>query len=133
MALPYHPKRGEVLICDFDSGFQPPEMVKKRPAVVVSVKASHGRKLCTVVPFSTTEANPPSAWHHALPHVRVPGWQAAGVIWAKCDMLTTVSFWRLNKPYVKTHHGRAFRELVLTEPDMRAIDSCIRHYLGLLP
>ena len=35
MTLPYFPRRGEVLICDFDSGFLPPEMVKKRPVVVV--------------------------------------------------------------------------------------------------
>jgi uncharacterized protein YifN (PemK superfamily) len=131
MALPYFPKRGEVLICDFDSGFQPPEMVKKRPAVVISCKESHGRRLCTVVPFSTTESKPAGPWHHPLPHVRVPGWQAQGPIWAKCDMLATVSFWRLNKPYVKTRHGRAFRELVLVDEDMVAIDRCLRAYLAL--
>jgi uncharacterized protein YifN (PemK superfamily) len=131
MALPYHPRRGEVLVCDFDSGFQPPEMVKKRPVVVISVKESHGRRLCTVVPFSTTPPHPPSAWHHALPHVQVPGWQANGEIWAKCDMLATVSFSRLNKPYVKSRHGRIFKTVLLVDEDMQAIDRCLRAYLCL--
>lgn len=132
MPLPYHPRRGEVLVCDFDSGgFTAPEMVKKRPVVVVSVKASHGRGLCSVVPFSTTEAVPPSSWHHPLPHVTVPGWQATGPIWAKCDMLATVSFARLNKPYLRLRSGRAYKTVVLADEDMAAIDACLRAYLGL--
>lgn len=131
MALPYFPRRGEVLVCDFDTGFQPPEMVKKRPVVVVSRKDSHNRKLCTVVPFSTTAPNPVHNWHHPLPHVQVPGLQAMNTMWAKCDMVVTVSFDRLNKPYVKTRHGRSFRELVLDNADMLAIDNCLRTYLSL--
>ena|SRR5437899_8071344 len=107
-------------------------MVKKRPVVVVSTKQSHGRRLCTVVPFSTTEAKLANGWHHPLPHVTVPGWTAQGQIWAKCDMLATVSFERLHKPYVKTRsHGRSYSELVLVPDDMAAIDACLRAYLVL--
>lgn len=131
MTLPYFPSRGEVLICDFSTGFQPPEMVKKRPVVVVSCKVSHSRRLCTVVPFSTTEPKPVMSWHHPLPHVKVPGLVANAPIWAKCDMLATVSFDRLNKPYFKTRHGRKFQELVLDPVDMQALENCIRAYLSL--
>jgi uncharacterized protein YifN (PemK superfamily) len=131
MALPYFPHRGEILVCDFDTGFKPPEMVKKRPVVVVSRRDSHSRRLCSVVPFSTTEPNPVMPWHHPLPHITVPGWKATGPMWAKCDMLATVSFERLNKPYVKTRHGRNFQELVLEVTDMAAISACLRAYLGL--
>lgn len=131
MALPYFPCRGEVLVCDFDSGFQPPEMVKKRPVVVVSRKDSHARRLCTVVPFSTTKPTPVMPWHHPLPHVTVPGLHAATPIWAKCDMVATVSFERLHKPYVKTRQGRSYRELLLMDGDMAAIETCLRAYLGL--
>ena len=131
MALPYYPSRGEVLICDFDSGFQPPEMVKKRPVVVISIKESHRRRLCTVVPFSTTEPAPRERWHHSLAHVRVPGLHAAAPMWAKCDMVATVSFDRLNKPYIKSRHGRVYRELVLDVADMLAIDACLKVYLSL--
>lgn len=131
MALPYFPRRGEVLICDFDSGFRPPEMVKRRPVVVLSVKESHSRRLCTVVPFSTTAPAPVCQWHHCLPQVTVPGLVAVGDMWAKCDMIATVSFDRLNKPYVKTRHGRRYQELVLGSADMEAIERGLRHYLGL--
>ncbi len=131
MPLPYHPRRGEVLICDFDTGFQPPEMVKKRPVVVLSCKESHNRRLCTVVPFSTTAPTPALAWHHPLPHVVVPGLLATAPMWAKCDMIATVSFERLNKPYRKTRHGRQYIELVLSDVDLQAIAACVRLYLTL--
>lgn len=38
MALRFHPKPGTILMCDFDTGFQVPEMVKKRPVIVLSPK-----------------------------------------------------------------------------------------------
>lgn len=41
-----------VLICDFTTGFQAPEMVKKRPVVVVSPRRRIGQ-VCTVVPLSS--------------------------------------------------------------------------------
>jgi len=131
MSLPYYPRRGEVLICDFDSGFRPPEMVKRRPIVVLSSKQSNARRLCTVVPFSTTQPEPPACWHHCLPHLTVPGLQANDAMWAKCDMIATVGFDRLSKPYVKTRNGRAYRELVLAADDMLALDDCLRKYLRL--
>lgn len=34
-------------------------------------------------------------------------------ILSRCDMVTTVNFERLNKPYVKSRHGRVFKELML--------------------
>ena len=131
MTLPYFPRRGEVLICDFDSGFRPPEMVKKRPVVVISSKESHHRRVCTVIPFSTTLPNPPERWHHPLPHVKVPGMQAQAPMWAKCDMVVTVSFKRLNKPYIKSRNGRVYRELVLGDADMGLMNSCLRTYLSI--
>ena len=36
MPITFHPSPGTVLICDFTTGFQPPEMVKRRHVVVVS-------------------------------------------------------------------------------------------------
>lgn len=106
-------------------------MVKKRPVLVVSVKLSHGRRLCTVVPFSTSQPDPVETWHHSLAHVRIPGLMATAPMWAKCDMVATVSFERMNKPYVKTRHGRAYRDVILHESDLLAIEACLRSYLGL--
>ena len=134
MTLPYLPKPGEVLVCNFDDGgFMPPEMVKRRPVVVVSRKDSHDRKLCTVVPLSSTPPAERKIWHHPLPHVRVPGFDDTEDRWAKCDMLSTVSFRRLTKPYRLTMgHGRQFIGVYLSDEDLACVRLCIRHYLSLM-
>ena len=53
-------------------------------------------------------------------------------MWAKCDMLATVSFDRLNKPYLKSQNGaRKYIGVFLCDEDMAAIDACMRSYLRL--
>ena len=54
MPITFYPRPGSVLICDFNSGFKEPEMVKKRPVVVVSPWARRFTELFTVVPLSGT-------------------------------------------------------------------------------
>ena len=56
MPIRFPPVPGQVLLCDYDTGFRPPEMVKKRLAVVVSPRLPYRDGLCTVVPLSTTPA-----------------------------------------------------------------------------
>ena len=133
MSLPnYAPFPGDVLICDFDlGGFTPPEMVKKRPVVVVSCRHSHTRRLCTVVPISTTEPTPKHAWHHCMPHLVVMGWTANAPMWAKGDMVATVAYDRLNKPYKKTSVGRQYITLRLDEADLEAVRAGLRAYMEL--
>lgn len=105
-------------------------MIKRRPVIVVSRHETHNRRLCTVVPLSTTAPDPVAAWHHLLAHIKIAGWQASGPMWAKCDMLATVSFERLNKPYVKTRHGRNFITYKLDAGDLAAVTAGIRAYLA---
>jgi uncharacterized protein YifN (PemK superfamily) len=131
MALPYYPHRGEVLICDFDAEALGAEMVKRRPVIVVSRRETHNRKLCAVVPISTTAPDPIERWHHALPHLRISGWSPAGLMWAKCDMLATVSFDRLNKPYVKTRHGRNYVTHKLDDGDLGSVLAGISAFFAL--
>ena len=131
MPLPYHPHPGEVLICDFDDAALGAEMVKRRPVVVVSRRDASGGRLATVVPLSTTVPEPAHAWHHAMPHLRIRGWPDTPMTWAKCDMLATVSFVRLNKPYVKTRAGRNYVTLVLDPADLVAIRAGVRAWLNL--
>jgi uncharacterized protein YifN (PemK superfamily) len=53
-------------------------------------------------------------------------------MWAKCDMLVTVSFDRLTKPYKKTQHsGRKYIGVFLCDDDLAAIAECIKAYLAL--
>ncbi|WP_090665161.1 type II toxin-antitoxin system PemK/MazF family toxin [Belnapia rosea] len=66
MAITFHPHPGAILICDFSTGFRPLEMVKARPAVVLSPRRRAGG-LVTVVPPSSTPPIPPLAWHILLP------------------------------------------------------------------
>ena len=62
MALKYPPKVGTLWICDFNTGFKPPEMIKRRPVVVISPRRS--TELCTIVPLSTTVPDPLVALAH---------------------------------------------------------------------
>lgn len=52
-------------------------------------------------------------------------------MWAKCDMLATVSFERLNKPYLKTRSGRNHVTHKLDATDMTAVLVCLRAYFGV--
>ncbi len=131
MGLPYLPQQGEILVCDFDDSAIGAEMIKRRPVVVVSRHEAHRSKLCSVVALSTTAPAPPLKWHHHMPHLRVTGWSAEDGVWAKCDMLATVSLERLNKPYIKRRTGRQYIDHQLPDQDMQAILSCIRYLLKI--
>lgn len=131
-AMHLHPKPADVLICDFDrGGFVPPEMVKRRPVIVISRADTHGRGLCTVVPLSTTAPFPVHPWHYPMPHLALRGWQAKAMIWAKADMLCTVAFDRLDRPHFKTRHGRTYQSIKVSDLDMATIRAGIRAYLEL--
>ena len=125
----FTPKTGCVLICDFSRGFVPPEMVKTRPVVVISRTECHGRRLCTVVPLSTTSPDPVLVWHVLLKQNPLPGTLAGTAVWAKCDMLYTVSFDRLDKPHRKTEGKREYLTLKLSAADLAAVFDGVRAYL----
>jgi hypothetical protein len=59
-AITFSPVEGTILVCDFSIGFRPPEMIERRPCVVVS-KERANRSLCVVVPISSTESTNPRA------------------------------------------------------------------------
>jgi mRNA interferase MazF len=54
MPIQEHPLCGTILVCDF-SGLKEPEMVKRRPVIVVSPKITARPGLCTVVALSTVQ------------------------------------------------------------------------------
>src|SRR5262245_26638142 len=97
MPLKFHPKTGTIVVCNFDTGFRPPEMFKRRPSVVVSPQTSSRGQLCTIVPLSTTPPTPVRAYHRELiicPPLPHP-WNKREM-WAKCDMVFSASFERLD-------------------------------------
>lgn len=78
MAIREHPPLGTLLLCDFGSGFKPPEMVKRRLVVVISPRIKARPGLCTVVALSTTLPKP--VWPTTLSSTSAPacliGWKA---------------------------------------------------------
>lgn len=133
MALQYHPDPGTIVICDF-AGFVEPEMIKRRPAVVISPRLRRREGLCTIVPLSTT---PPAG---AMPyHLRLdldpplPKPYTARTCWVKGDMFCTVSFARLRLPFKgRGLDGKRIYETRVLDPEtLRKIQACAMHALGL--
>ena len=104
MPITFHPHPGTVLICDFSTGFQPPEMVKRRHVVVLSPRRRHHSGLCLVVPFSTVAPDPVEAFHHVIPVGTYPFFHPHRDVWAKSDMLTCVAFRRLDRVLLNGHY-----------------------------
>lgn len=129
----FHPKKGTVLVCDFSKGFQPPEMVKVRPVVVITPQLTGRPGLCTVVPLSSVKPNPLQAYHHKMdPNSLTPKLEVVEC-WAKCDMIYTVGLERLDRIRDgKDADGkRLYVTGKVTVDDMTAIEAAILHGLGL--
>lgn len=112
-------------MCDF-SGFKAPEMVKRRPVVIVSPNYLCRTGLYTVVPISTTEPDPIEKYHYCFQKNPMPNSQIK--CWAKCDMIATVSVDRLDR--IKISRGNYVTKGISTE-ELEAIRSCIKYALGL--
>lgn len=133
MPLTFHPHPGMVLICDFNSGFKAPEMIKRRPVVVVSPRPRRSNQLCTIVPLSTTAPNPVEPFHHRMDPRSLPGKLARKETWAKCDMLATVCLDRLDRVMVgKGPEGkRIYVAEQVVEEDLEAIRRGVMLALGM--
>jgi mRNA interferase MazF len=98
MAIQFAVGPGTILLCDYSlGGFRPPEMVKRRPAIVLSPRLPFRDGLCSVVPLSRTP--PPRLVDYVVQLTLskpLPAPFEEAVCWAKCDMVATVSFERLD-------------------------------------
>lgn len=135
MALAEHPAIGSIVTCDF-TGFRAPEMVKRRPVVVLSPKMRGREALCTVVPLSTTAPAPVQPYHSQIDiHPALPDrWESAGV-WIKGDMLYTVGLDRLDFiRFGKDVNGkRVYYLRSLSDENLRVVRSCVLRAMGLGP
>ena len=130
MSLPCQPSVGEVVRCDF-RGMVEPEMVKVRDVVVIA-KHPHNPRLVTVVPLSATQPRKQESYHHELPQDPRPDGDALRPIWAKCDMLYTVSTERLSRHHTRTRRGgRQWVKVALSADDVAAIHRGVASALGL--
>ena len=132
MALTFRPRPGTLLMCDFNTGFKPPEMTKRRPVVVISPRRRRlMSKLCTVVPLSTAVPNPVEPFHHRMNPRSVPVELGTQESWAKCDMLYTVSMERLDRVLVNRDGRRVFIAPRVLNEDLDAIRRGVTSALGL--
>jgi len=135
MPLQFPPKPGTIVICDYNTGFREPEMVKERLAVVISPRLPHRDNLCSVVPLSTTVPA-----HRTLYQARIelpmeaPSPYAGKFKWAKADMLATVGYGRLTLPYTgrdpKTGK-RKYLQIILVEDELNKVREAVLFALGL--
>ena len=129
MPINFHPSAGQILICDFSSGFQPPEMVKVRPLVVISPRRRSGQ-LVKVVPLSSSPPTPIEPWHHKISASVYP--PARAEMWAKCDMVITVSINRLDRVKHRDASGkRLYMSRAVPPLELAIIQHAVKATLGL--
>ena len=133
--LKFHPRPGTILICDYTTGFRKPEMVKRRPVVVVSPRLRRRNGLCAVVPLSTTPPNSAEAYHCRIVFERsLPEPWSSPEMWAKCDMLATVGFGRLD--LIRTARDpatgtRKYLTVQLKSEDLESVKRAVLASLGM--
>lgn len=134
MSIREHPPPGSILLCDFNSGFKTPEMVKRRCVVVLSPKIAARPGLCTVVALSSTEPDPVLSYHCQI-DIRPklpPRWSSDGV-WVKGDMIYSVGFHRLDLIQLgKSASGkRLYYYDVLSSEQIKEIRCCVLRGMGM--
>jgi mRNA interferase MazF len=134
VALKYHPKQGEIVICSYPKDMIVPEMVKTRPVVIISPKFKSRGNLATVVPLSTTRPPILMPYHYELCLTTpLPGRWSTNPCWVICDHPMTVNLARLDLIYCgKDVSGkRIYHQQVLPVDDIRNIQNALKAALAL--
>ncbi|OBZ96235.1 hypothetical protein ADU59_07740 [Pararhizobium polonicum] len=101
-----------------------PEMTKNRFVIVMTPGVSkYGT--CVVVPLSTKEPKPAKNHHHCILAGTYPFLGGDEHSWVKGDMVTTVSYARLDRVQLK---GK-FLSPSLTAEDFAIVKACVKHAL----
>ncbi|MCD1645287.1 type II toxin-antitoxin system PemK/MazF family toxin [Aurantimonas coralicida] len=133
MPLQFPPSRGTLVICDYSTGFRPPEMVKRRLAVVISHRLPQRDGLCAVVPLSTTPARAGIRYQCRIDLPQSPPPPFEGTVkWVKADMLATVCFNRLDLPRTGRDRDtgrRRYLQIRLPDDEMLKVQEAVLHGL----
>jgi uncharacterized protein YifN (PemK superfamily) len=131
VAISFQPQARQILFCDF-RGFEVPEMVKRRPVLVLAAHDTNS-KLVVVVPLSTTAPQQPKPYHCRLRLNRL-SYPTEKPIWAKCDMVAVVSTARLDRIPAAPRGAKSHRKYQRIQIDTQQFDTIRRgvaHALGL--
>ena len=126
--LQFHPHAGTVLMCDF-RGMIVPEITKKRPVMVITPRLAHRDKSAMIVPFSTTPPHYPQPFHVRLSRNYHPDEPDDLPVWAKCDLVCSVSFERLDRFALKNRQFIAPRAIAA---DLALVRNGILSALGFV-
>lgn len=123
--MQHQPKPGTIINCNFD-GYISPEMVKRRPVIILKRNKLHN-KLVTIVPISTTAPRKITNLHIEI-EGPVDGKQA----WIKCDMIYTVCLDRLSRLKEKDKDGLyQWVNKTLDDQQFDAVKKGVANYLSL--
>jgi len=129
MPLEFHPKPGQVFTCDFRGNIWP-EIDKRRPVVIFTPKYAQRADLVAVVPLSMTAPPKICDFHCTLEKNPIPD-AKPGKVWAKCDLIQTVSFSRLTGIWREVINGkRKYLDLRVSDGDLLKIRKAVLHGLG---
>ena len=127
MPISFYPRAGQILVCDF-SGFKEPEMIKKRPVIIVSPKLPYRSEIVTVVPISTTAPIHDHDFVVRLSKNYHPNENDDLPCWAKCDMIMNIARWRLDGFKIGR---RKWATPQASGDDLQAVRDGVIHGLGL--
>jgi uncharacterized protein YifN (PemK superfamily) len=137
MPLQYPVKPKTILVCDYSAGgFRPPEMVKRRPAVVITGALPGRNNLHTIVPLSGSESDERNRYHCRIELDQpLPEPFHETIWWVKADMIATVGFDRLDLfRTARDQYGKRkyLTNLRVSDEQFATIHEAIRHAL-LIP
>lgn len=125
MAIKFAPDSGQILMCDFTTGFMVrPEMQKIRHCISVSPKQHTGT--CLIVPLSLDPPKHIMPWHYLVPSHQYLCMDCGADVWAKGDMLTHAGYLRLSRP--KENHVEVRR--LLTPEHLKGILRAVVHAIN---
>jgi uncharacterized protein YifN (PemK superfamily) len=133
MGLSYYPSPGSIVVCHYDLDVVEPEMCKTRPAVVIGPRLRSRGRLVTIVPLSTTAPTELLDYHCRieLEHPLPPPFDAP-LMWAKCDLVSSVSLDRLDRFKEPHRRGgpRQWRTGTVNTDQLRALKAGVLCGLG---
>ncbi len=118
--LMFQPKKGDVVWCNF-SGFVIPEMVKRRPVIIIK-KHKHNSRLVYVLPISNLSPENIKDHHYKLDNEFCIKFFNDKDHWVKIDMIYTVSVERLDR--VKTLDG----ERTIPSIDINTLEEIVNKF-----
>lgn len=133
MTVVSHPEPGTIVRVDLSQGFRAPEMVKRRPAIVLSPPIPGRPQLCTITPLSTSRPTIVLRHHMEIAFDPVlPSPYDSPRMWVKGDIVLTVAFHRLRLLFAEWSDGQRLYDVrILDAATMDRVRDCVRAGIGL--